>query len=293
MIPARVFHYRDPAAVALGLRELRKRGLTPRGILSIALNPRGETHIAVPDDFDMVDKIRIGNKMTLKPPWEGRYFHFDAIHRLPGNTVLWNGDRRLSDTGSAPEVACALAEWLKGSSARNVFLGCASHQPGSWWTKDAHSDVIDLHARGLVDTVLTTSGLLARQINETKLFHTGFQEVAKHGPAGKWDSVYSSSLGNVLMLERRVANYRLALTCERGIEEIDVSGIPDEVRQTARIEVQSGLGVVGRIDGGAFAITTGTVEPWGLSNVRPALLVGAPNQTLMDLPRALRNMEDS
>src|SRR5690606_23411057 len=30
MIPARVYHYRDPAAVVLGLGELRGRGLTPR-----------------------------------------------------------------------------------------------------------------------------------------------------------------------------------------------------------------------------------------------------------------------
>jgi hypothetical protein len=27
--------------------------------------------------------------MTLKPPWDGRYYHFDAIYRLPGDTVLW------------------------------------------------------------------------------------------------------------------------------------------------------------------------------------------------------------
>ena len=42
MFPTRVYHYRDPAAVVLGLRELRRHGLTPRGLLFIALNPRGE-----------------------------------------------------------------------------------------------------------------------------------------------------------------------------------------------------------------------------------------------------------
>ena len=41
--------------------------------------------------------IKVGDKLSLVPPWEGRYFHFDAIHRLPGNTVLWNGDRRLGE----------------------------------------------------------------------------------------------------------------------------------------------------------------------------------------------------
>ena len=114
MIPARVHHFRDPTAVVLGLKELGQRGLTPRGVLFIALDPRGETHIAVPDDSTRSRRIRVGDKLTLKPPWEGRYFHFDAIHRLPGDTVLWNGDRRLGDTGSATEVACAVAVWLKG-----------------------------------------------------------------------------------------------------------------------------------------------------------------------------------
>ena len=32
-------------------------------------------------------------------PIEGRFFHFDAIHRLPGDFVLWNGDRRLEGPG--------------------------------------------------------------------------------------------------------------------------------------------------------------------------------------------------
>ena len=54
--------------------------------------------------------------------------------------------------------------------------------------------------------------------------------------------------------------------------------------------MQSGFGVVGRIDGGAFAVTAGRVEPWGLSDVSPAMLVGSPNQTLLDLPRTLRAM---
>jgi len=110
MIPTRVYHYRDPAAVILGLKELRKKGLTPRGILFVALDPRGETYIAVPEDLDAVANVRVGDKLSLECPWQGRYFHLDAVHRLPGDTVLWNGDRRLGDTGSAPEVACAISE---------------------------------------------------------------------------------------------------------------------------------------------------------------------------------------
>ncbi len=284
MIPARVFHYRDPASVVLGLRDLRQRGLTTRGLLFIALDTRGETHIAVPDDFEVVTKIRVGDKLTLKPPWEGRYYHFDAIHRLPGDTVLWNGDRRLDDTGSAPEVATAVATWLKGASARNVFLGCTPHQPGSWWTPDERSPVEELHTRGLVDCVVTQSGVLARRFDEPTLYHLGFDQLAQHGPGQGWEPIFTSKAGNVLLVERRVMNYRLVLTCERGLVEIDISGLPERVVQTAQVDSTSGLGVVGRIDGGAFAVTHGRIEPWGLSDVSPATLFGSPSQTIADLP---------
>lgn len=289
MIPTRVYHYRDPAAVILGLRELRKKGLTPRGILFVALDPRGETYIAVPEDLDAVANVRVGDKLSLEPPWTGRYFHLDAIHRLPGDTVLWNGDRRLADTGSAPEVACAISEWLKGASAKNVFLGCTPHQPGSWWTLDHRSPVIDLHAQGLVDTVVTTSGLLARKIDEPKLYQLDFATLAaKRSPREGWIDVFTSELGNVVLLERRVLGYRLVLTCEQGLIEIDVSHLPDLVVETARVPMKSGFGVVGRIDGGAFAVTAGKIEPWGLSDVGPAMLVGSPNESILDLPRTLR-----
>ncbi len=292
MIPAKVFHYRDPASVVLGLNDLRRRGLTPRGLLFIALDGFGDTYIAVPDDFDVVTKIRVGDKMTLKPPWEGRYYHFDSIHRLPGDTVLWNGDRRLADTGSAPEVATAVAAWLKGSSARNVFTGCTPHQPGSWWTVDERAPVDTLHASGLVDTVFTMSGMLARKIGEPTLYHLGFADLARNGPGGKWTPVFTSPLGNILLIERRVLNYRLVLSCERGLIEIDVSGLPDEVVASANVQMAPGFGVVGRIDGGAFAVTNGTVEPWGLADVSPATLVGGPNQTLLDLPALVADEED-
>jgi hypothetical protein len=291
MVPSRVYHYRDPAAVILGLKELRKKGLTPRGLLFVALDPRGETYIAVPEDLDAVANIRVGDKLTLEAPWQGRYFHLDSVFRLPGDTVLWNGDRRLSDTGSAPEVACAISEWLKGSSAKNVFLGCTPHQPGSWWTVDHRSLVIDLHARGIVDCVVTTSGILARRIDEPVLYHIDFATLARQGgPRDGWQEVFRSEMGNILLVERRVLNYRLVLTCERGLVEIDVSHLPELVVETARVQMQSGFGVVGRIDGGAFAVTAGRVEPWGLSEVSPAMLVGSPNSSLSDLPRTLRDM---
>jgi hypothetical protein len=291
MFPTRVYHYRDPAAVILGLKELRKQGLTPRGLLFVALDPRGETYLAVPEDLDAVASIKVGDKLSLVPPWEGRFFHFDAVHRLPGDSVLWNGDRRLGDTGSAPEVACAISEWLKGSSAKNVFLGCAAHVPGSWWTIDHLSAVIELHALGFLDCVVTANGVIARKIDDTRLFHLEFQALAQHGtPTDGWQEVFKSEMGNILLIERRVLQYRLVLTCERGLVEIDVSHLPDLVIETARVPMRSGFGVVGRIDGGAFAVTAGTIEPWGLTNMSPAMLVGSPTESLLDLPKTLRAM---
>jgi hypothetical protein len=87
-----------------------------------------------------------------------------------------------------------------------------------------------------------------------------------------------------------VLQYRLVLTCERGLVEIDVSHLPDLVIETARVPMQSGFGVVGRIDGGAFAVTAGTIEPWGLTNMSPAMLVGSPTESLLELPKTLRAM---
>ena len=291
MFATRVYHYRDPAAVILGLKELRKQGLTPRGLLFVALDPRGETYIAVPEDLDAVSNVRVGDKLSLVPPWEGRFFHFDAVHRLPGDSVMWNGDRRLGDTGSAPEVAVAISEWLKGSSAKNVFLGCAAHVPGSWWTLDHLSAVVDLHSLGLLDCVITTTGVLARKIDSAKLYHLEFQSLREHGsPTEGWTEVFTSEMGNILLVERRVLQYRLVLTCERGLVEIDVSHLPDLVIETARVPMRSGFGVVGRIDGGAFAVTAGTIEPWGLTNMSPAMLVGSPTESLLDLPKTLRAM---
>ncbi len=291
MFATRVYHYRDPAAVILGLKELRKQGLTPRGVLFVALDPRGETNIAVPEDFDAITSIRVGDKLSLVSPFEGRFFHFDAVHRLPGDTVLWNGDRRLGDTGSAPEVACAISEWLKGSSAKNVFLGCTPHVPGSWWTVDHLSAVTELHALGFLDCVVTSNGILARKIDSPNLFHLEFQALAQHGsPTEGWTECFTSELGNILLVERRVLQYRLVITCERGLIEIDVSHLPELVIETARVPMRSGFGVVGRIDNGAFAVTSGTVEPWGLTNMSPAMLVGSPTESLLELPKTLRAM---
>ncbi|RMH38029.1 MAG: hypothetical protein D6689_20360 [Deltaproteobacteria bacterium] len=287
MIPARVYRFHNPAAVFLGLEDLRKRGLTPRGILFIALDPRGETHIAVPDDLDAVTQMKVGAKLTLKPPWEGRYFHFDSIHRLPGNTLLWTGDRRLADAGSAQEVAMSVSEWLWGSSAKSLFLGCTPHQPGAWWCPDDRSAVTALHLRGFVDATVSHVGLMARRIDEPYLYYLSWKNLAQRGALDAWEPIYESPLGNVLLVERRVLGYRLALSCERGIVELDISGAPEDVVAHEVAELAGGYGIVGRIDGGGFAVTRGRVCKWGLEDVRPAELIGAPNETLGDLAAAL------
>jgi hypothetical protein len=287
MIPVRVHRFRDPMAVVLGLEELGARGLTPRGLLFIALDPRGETHIAVPHDAGAVTRIKVGDKLTLKAPWEGRFFHFDAIHRLPSGACLWNGDRRLPESGCAAAVACAVAVWMKGLSARSVFLGCTPHQTGSWWIAGERSTAVDLHATGYDSTVVMPNGLLARRTGEPMLYHLPLDAVRRGELRTGWTGIYRSTLGNILMLERRVLNGSLVLSCERGLIELDVSAAPAEVRDLARVQIDGGLGVVGRIDGGAFAVTRGRVEPWGLADVMPALLVGSPNQSLRDLQTAL------
>ncbi len=288
-IRAQVIRYRDPAAVMLGLAHLTDHcGLTPRGLLFLALDPRGETYIAMPEDAEEVSSIKVGDKMTLEAPWQGRYFHFDAIHRLPGDTVLWNGDRRLQDTGSASEVACAVAQWLKEFRIKSIFLGCTAHQPGSWWTEDERSISYDLHASGLTSAVMTQSGLLARKISEPHLYHLDYAAVRQGRIRDGWERVHTCSTGNVLMLERRALNYRLVATCESGLVELDISGLPDVVSEVEVVRLATPAAVVGRIDGGGFAITRGRVESWGLAELKPAELIGSANQSLAGLVDLVR-----
>ena len=130
------------------------------------------------------------------------------------------------------------------------------------------------------------TGLLARRQGEANLYYLPYGKLALLGPLEGWRPVFTSPLGNILLLERRVLAGRLVLTCTHGLVEVDIAELP-EVHHSAQVELASGFGVVGRIDGGAFAVTVGTVEEWGLVNVAPALLVGAEGETLADLARSL------
>ncbi len=227
----------------------------------------------------------MGEKLALVWPLDGRFFHFDAIHRLPGDFVLWNGDRRLKDPGDATEVARLVASFVKGGSARNVLFGCTPHQSGSWLA-EAGRTVVPLHEQGYVEVVPVASGLFARRVMDHRLFYLPFALLAATGRLEGWGPVFESPLGNILLLERRVMNDRLVLSCERGLVEVDVAQVP-RVVERARATTNGSIAVVGRIDGGAFAVTSGKPQPWGLDEMRPALLVGSPGDTLLNLGQAL------
>jgi hypothetical protein len=241
--------------------------------------------VGTPADREQVTSIKIGEKLALVWPREGRYFHYDCVHRLPGELVLFNGDRRLKDPGDAAEVAGVVASFLKGGSARNVLFGCTPHQPGSWLLQGRSA--VPLHEQGVVEVVPVAQGLFARRVMDPRLFYLSFTQLASTGRLDGWGPVFESPLGNVLLLERRVLGERLVLSCERGLVEVDVSEVP-RVVERARATTNGSMAVVGRIDGGAFAVTSGQPQPWGLDEMRPALLIGGEGASLVDLGHALR-----
>jgi hypothetical protein len=281
-----VERFSEPAALLRGLKALRERGMTPRGLVFLALSPDGAIHVGLPADPELITQIRIGEKLALVWPQEGRFFHFDAIHRLPGDLVLWNGDRRLKDPGTASQVATIVASFLKGSSTRNVLFGCTPHQAGSWLTETSRQ-VIALHEQGYVEVVPVPSGLFARRVMDQQLFYLSFAQLATTGRLDGWQAVFDSPVGNILLLERRVMHDRLVLSCEKGLVEVDVSRVPSVVER-ARATTNGSMAVVGRIDGGSFAVTSGNPQPWGLADLRPALLIGAAGGSLVELGRALQ-----
>ena len=144
---------------------------------------------------------------------------------------------------------------------------------------DEYSPAIALHERGYVDVTMAAMGLVARRIGEPLLYYMPYSSLKAAGPLDGWVPVFLSGLGNILMLERRVVSYSLVLTCEHGLIEVDLSGLP-MARETERAPGEGGIGVVGRIDGGGYAVTRGKIEPWGLADVQPATLVGSPSESL-------------
>ena len=279
--------YPEPMALLLGLANLRRSGLTPRGLLFLALEPAGAIHIVRPQDTDEVTRIRVGEKLGLAFPTEGRFFHYDSIHRLRDGVYVFNGDRRLAHPGNAIEVAGMLSDFLKASSAHNLFFGCTPHQPGSWLVRN--KDTIALHEAGYAEVVPVPTGLLARRVVDHRLWFHSFQDLYQKGKMSEWQSVFESPLGNVLMLERRIINDRLVLSCAEGLVEVDVSTFP--AKEVGRQKLSIGFGVVGRTSDfsgtPSFAVTQGKPQPWGLDEIRPAVLIGAAGGSLQALGQAL------
>jgi hypothetical protein len=278
----RVEAFGDAPRLLIGLRRLREQGLTPRDLLFVALSPSGAIHVALP-----AEPIATGleEKLTLEWPLDGRFFHFDALHRLPGGVLVWNGDRRLKDPGNAPEVAEALAVFLSRTGVDNVLFGCRPHQMGSWMAKKAQA--VALHEVGVVEVLPVGTGLLARKVMDDRLFYLSLEELAVTGRLDGFTPVFTSPLGNLLMLERRVTNQRLVLSCQRGLVELDVSWLPD-VAEVARTPTDGTLAVLGRMEGGGFVVTSGRPEAWGLADVRPASLVRSSGASLLELGRAVQ-----
>jgi hypothetical protein len=185
-------------------------------------------------------------------------------------------------------VAALVGDFLKASTAPNVFFGCTPHQPGSWLV--GGQDRVALHESGFVEVVPVPTGLLARRIMDQHLWMLPFQRLVETGRIDVWDPVYESGLGNLLMLERRIIGNRLVLTCERGLVELDTGALP-RVTERDRVPTAGGFGVVGRVSGTGFAVTEGKPQPWGLDELKPATLIGAAGGSLAALGEALASKD--
>ena len=216
----------------------------------------------------------------------GRVFYFDAVHPLGEGTAVVNGDRRIGNYGSLVDVAELVAAFVERAGDQSVFFGCTAHQPGSWWV--THDRVEPLHGRGLVDLVPASRGLLARRIVDDALYFVE-RDRAIAGLFDKPHQIYRSPLGNILLLERRVIDGRLVLSCTGGLIELDVGGLPAVV-EVDRLANSEGFAVVGRVTNGPFAVTRGEPQEWGLDHIGPAVLVGSEGTTLSALDPLLRTL---
>jgi hypothetical protein len=303
----RVETYSDQFGLVRGLATLRQQGLTPRGLLFLALNGQGRVHLVVPKDPHQLDNatMRVGEKLTLRwpdslaEPQPQRLFHFDSIHALRDDFYVVNGDRRLSHPGNAMEVGSVVSRFLRSADTTSAFFGCTPHQPGTWL--QGGNQVVALHDYGIVEAVPVPSGLLARRLHDHRLYLTTFAEIARTGSVESWQPVYASPLGNILMVERRVVQDRLVLSCERGLVEVELGGLPEVFERallpfapaTTREEMEAyedqlddmptHPAVLGRLAGEAFVLTRGRPQPWGLLDIAPAELWSGPTGELKDI----------
>ena len=288
MIETRQLRYTSALAMIKGLKDLFEEGLRPREVMFIAFDSHGDVHLEIPAHITDVQRLKVGNKLSLPWPFEGQMFYLDAVHRLPEKAVLINGDRRIRRFSSLIDVATLVSWFVNEAKTESIFFGCTPHQPGSWYVRG--EEAVALHLRGYVDIVCTEVGLLARRIMDPGLFFLPMDD-AVAGRMDRFQRIYDSPLGNVMMLERRLLYDQLVLSCQDGLVEVDLYELP-RVHESGRFSIRGGFSVVGRISDGAFAVTRGIPMDWGFDSLQPAVLVGSDGCSFLELRKLLRELRD-
>lgn len=283
MVPVKLLHFRSTVSLLRGLRELERERYGPGNILFLALDSGGNSQLAVTRALGKGSRLKVGKKLALPWPFEGRCFYFDAFHPLGRRTAVVNGDRRLRQVSSLLDISALVSGFIEHTGEQSMFFGCTPHQPGSWWVHE--SETVALHERGYVEIVPTPRGLVARRTVDDGLYFLP-AAAASLGELDRWQRVFDSRWGNILMLERRMLEGRLVLSCQRGLVELDLRALPQVTTRTV-VELDAGYAVVGRITGGAFAVTRGIPQDWGLDELQPAVLLGARGGTVAQLGRLL------
>lgn len=287
MFPTKELYYSSAIGMIQGLKQEFEAGLRPRDVVFLALDQKGDVHICVPRRLRDVENLKVGEKLSLPPVFEGRMYYVDAVHPVVGgDAVVINGDRRIGNISSLVDVAALVSWFVKQAGDQSIFFGCTSHQPGSWWVSGENA--VSLHNRGFVEIVPANQGLLARRTMDDGLYFLP-AEAAVAGGIEHWQRVYTSPLGNVLMLERRLLYDHLVLSCQGGLVEVDVYDLPN-VGEAGRFSISGGFAVVGRITGGAFAVARGKPMDWGFEDLEPAQLVGSAGCSFMELRERLREL---
>src|SRR5512146_2136267 len=100
-IALRTLTFPNVPALLRGFTDLRRSGITPRGLAFLALDLAGTSYVGIPANVDDVEKIKVGDKLGLAWPFPEHCYYFDSVHRLRDDVVLFNGDRRLGGCASA------------------------------------------------------------------------------------------------------------------------------------------------------------------------------------------------
>jgi len=289
MIPTRTLYFTSGLAFTGGMKKLLRQGLCPEEMLFLAFDRKGDVKLQVSRFPDHAVKLRPGHKLALKIPFEAGMLYLDAAHPLNRKVVVVNGDRRLGKLPSLVDVSVWMSWFVEKSGTRSVFFGCAPHMPGSWWIHRPTERVEPLHTSGYVDIVVAEgTGLLARRSFEPHLYLLDMED-AVAGRLDRWRKVYTSPLGNLLLLERRIVDSSLLLNCQDGLVEVKVEEA-GEVTEQAVKPLQCGCAVVGRVAQGTFAVSRGEPVEWGYDNLSPATLVGARDCSFNHLVKAISKM---